>query len=874
MALLALIWCVPAVAQPVGTGFTYQGRLTDAGSPANGSYDFQFLLFDAGTGGTQVGPTVSQNAVPVTTGLFTVGLDFGASAFTGSRSWLEIRVRPAGGGAYTTLSPRQELTPSPNAVFSASVPWAGISGVPPGFADNIDNDVLGGLSCANNQVAKWNGTAWACATDQDTTYSAGAGLTLTGTVFNIADLGVTTAKLADSAVTSAKVQDGAIGTADLADNSVTTAKIASSAVTSAQIADATIALADLGQNGCTGAQVMKWNGTAWACAADSDSGGDITAVTAGTGLAGGGTTGAVSLAVDSAVVQSRVGGTCAAGSSIRVVNPDGTVVCETDDDSGGDITAVNTAAGTGLQGGVTTGVASLSLLTTCGSNQILKWTGAAWACAADADSGGDITAVTAGTGLSGGGTTGAVSLAADTSVIQSRVSGTCPAGSSIRTVNQDGTVVCEPDDDTPGWNLTGNAGTNPATNFIGTTDSQALEFRVDSARAMRIEPTAFTPNIIGGFSGNSVAPGTFGATIAGGGRVNLPNSANGSFAAVGGGSDNVLAGFATTVCGGFSNRASSDYATVPGGTLNEAGGQYSLAAGFRAKVRTPAQAGNGLGDLGTFVWADAQNADFTSTNGGQFLIRAGSGVGINTNAPAAALHVNGGILGGSVGINVNTAPAGELQLGLASDATAFRFGNVNARHHLISNRDMIFEAFTSAVSGAPLFTWRRDFTKFQEATFVNLMTLSDSGNLNIAGTLSKGGGSFKIDHPLDPENKYLYHSFVESPDMKNIYDGVVTTDGEGYATIEMPNWFEALNRDCRYQLTVIGDGAWARARVAKEIAGNRFVIQTDMPDVKVSWQVTGIRQDAFANTHRIPVEEDKPDAERGACLHPEACDRP
>ena len=136
------------------------------------------------------------------------------------------------------------------------------------------------------------------------------------------------------------------------------------------------------------------------------------------------------------------------------------------------------------------------------------------------------------------------------------------------------------------------------------------------------------------------------------------------------------------------------------------------------------------------------------------------------------------------------------------------------------------------------------------------------------GTLSKGGGSFKIDHPLDPENKFLYHSFVESPDMKNIYDGTVTTDANGDAVVTLPDWFEALNRDFRYQLTVIG--TFAQAMVAEEINANRFAIKTSLPGVKVSWQVTGIRQDAWANKNRIPVEQNKPDLERGYYLHPDA----
>jgi hypothetical protein len=129
------------------------------------------------------------------------------------------------------------------------------------------------------------------------------------------------------------------------------------------------------------------------------------------------------------------------------------------------------------------------------------------------------------------------------------------------------------------------------------------------------------------------------------------------------------------------------------------------------------------------------------------------------------------------------------------------------------------------------------------------------GDLQVLGSVSKGGGSFRIDHPLDPKHKYLQHSFVESPDMKNVYDGVVTTDRRGYATVRLPRWFQALNRDFRYQLTPIGD--LVLVAVAKEISGNSFTIRSARPLVKVSWQVTGIRQDAYANAHRIRVVERK-----------------
>jgi hypothetical protein len=133
--------------------------------------------------------------------------------------------------------------------------------------------------------------------------------------------------------------------------------------------------------------------------------------------------------------------------------------------------------------------------------------------------------------------------------------------------------------------------------------------------------------------------------------------------------------------------------------------------------------------------------------------------------------------------------------------------------------------------------------------------VATSGNVDVLGTLSKGGGSFKIDHPLDPANKYLYQSFVESPDMMNIYNGVATLSKHGDAVVQLPQWFNALNRDFRYQLTCIG--GFAPVYIASEVSGNQFKIGGGRPGMKVSWQVTGIRQDAFANEHRIPVEEDK-----------------
>jgi hypothetical protein len=152
-------------------------------------------------------------------------------------------------------------------------------------------------------------------------------------------------------------------------------------------------------------------------------------------------------------------------------------------------------------------------------------------------------------------------------------------------------------------------------------------------------------------------------------------------------------------------------------------------------------------------------------------------------------------------------------------------------------------------------------------------TVNIHGNASVSGIFTKGAGSFKIDHPLDPANKYLSHSFVESPDMMNVYNGNVALDADGRAVVELPSYFGALNKEYRYQLTAIG-APGPNLHVAEEIADNRFTIAGGQPGQKVSWQVTGIRQDAFAVTHRIPVEEEKPEREKGLYPTPRESGQP
>src|SRR5262249_25907102 len=140
------------------------------------------------------------------------------------------------------------------------------------------------------------------------------------------------------------------------------------------------------------------------------------------------------------------------------------------------------------------------------------------------------------------------------------------------------------------------------------------------------------------------------------------------------------------------------------------------------------------------------------------------------------------------------------------------------------------------------------------------------GDVQIDGDLTASSANaaiknFKIDHPIDPEHKYLMHSCVESSERKNVYDGIVVLDDGGRAIVEMPDWFEALNCDFRYQLTCIG--GFAPVYIAEEIRDGRFTIAGGRVGLKVSWMVTGVRHDACAQAHPLIVEQNKEEANVG-----------
>ncbi|MBN1868588.1 hypothetical protein JW916_15000 [Candidatus Sumerlaeota bacterium] len=160
----ALVVCLVFIgaslsADPLGTAFTYQGQLNDGSNPANGPYDFQCRLYDASTAGAQIGPTGTANSVQVSNGVFTLDLDFGVGAFDGTARYLEIEVKAAGDPTYTTLSPRQNLKPAPNALYSAAAPWWGLTGPGPAHMSANSSSSAIYLTNAGGGEGVWSSTS-------------------------------------------------------------------------------------------------------------------------------------------------------------------------------------------------------------------------------------------------------------------------------------------------------------------------------------------------------------------------------------------------------------------------------------------------------------------------------------------------------------------------------------------------------------------------------------------------------------------------------------------------------------------------------------------------------------------------------------------
>jgi hypothetical protein len=273
------------------------------------------------------------------------------------------------------------------------------------------------------------------------------------------------------------------------------------------------------------------------------------------------------------------------------------------------------------------------------------------------------------------------------------------------------------------------------------------------------------------------------------------------------------------------------------GAVNDAGGDITVLRSSTGFTLHTIDLGNGIAIAGTSTSGTAGRgvSAFANINGGEGIFASGR------NGVHGITGTGNGVLGESRDNSLTAAGVFGVGNGVNSNGVIAR----------ASNGPLAFALWARSTSG-----------------FAGVF----DGKVQVNGQLTKAGGGFEIDHPLDPENKYLRHSFVESPDALNVYSGNATTDEDGNATVALPEYFQELNEDVHYQLTVIGE--LAHAVVAEAIRENQFTIKTDRSNVEVSWQVTGVRKDAFASMYRMEVEEEKPSEERGTYLHPEAFDQP
>jgi hypothetical protein len=311
------------------------------------------------------------------------------------------------------------------------------------------------------------------------------------------------------------------------------------------------------------------------------------------------------------------------------------------------------------------------------------------------------------------------------------------------------------------------------------------------------------------------------ATVAGGSE----NSAAGSYCTIGGGDNNLvdtLADYAT-ICGGKDNYASGLFSTVLGGTGNRASGVLAIAAGAGAIAEND----------GCFVWADNTQGSFQSNTDNEFALRPSNGfrvVAANDNRGASVTNSGNG--------------DGFRAFGNVSRGTAW--GAIYAYNSGSSPA-------VSAFAGSGL-----------AAYF--------GGDVTVTGTVTKSASFTKTDNPINPANQFLQQAHVESSEMVNEYSGNVVTDANGYATVTLPDYAEALDRDFRYQLTVIGD--FAQAIVSQEISNGHFTIRTSKPNLKVSWLVTGLRNDAYAQQLNFTAEVAKTGEQLGKFINPQAYGAP
>jgi len=422
------------------------------------------------------------------------------------------------------------------------------------------------------------------------------------------------------------------------------------------------------------------------------------------------------------------------------------------------------------------------------------------------------------------GTAVAPTVAVNTTAIQKRVRSTCGSGSAIASISSTGTVGCQ--------TVSGGGAISLPVNWTSaaTAPKGVLNVTNTATGPTTSKDSSINPSLIpSAIAGISTGDGTI---------IGVMGSATGT------GSSDIgigVMGQSSSGLGVMGYSASGSNMPV---IIAWSAATSGTPAAYGAELFSPSATGIQMNFHATPTSGAVIQANNNATNSNIFRVD-GSG----NLSTASSISANGALQ-----LSFNTPPSGNMISANVSNGGPGFWVDGNAN---------IFTSGGLNISGK-LNTNSGTVNFITNATFQGGITVT--GPANFSGPINKPSGSFKIDHPLDPANKYLYHSFVESPDMMNIYNGVVRLNRRGEAIVELPDYFQALNQDFRYQLTSIG--RFMPVYIARKIHGNRFRIAGGKPGMEVSWQVTGVRHDAYANAHRIQVEEDKGE-KRGTYLHPE-----
>ncbi len=631
-----------------GTAFTYQGRLNEGGQAANGLYDVRFAVFDASaTGGLVAGP-VTNAATVASNGLFLVTLDFGP-VFDGNARWLEIGVRTNGGTAFITLSPRRELTPAPYAILAGDVSQA--------------NTNLARLNVPNTATTATGVPTVTSGFITDATVTrGGSGYTTPPSVTVVDSTGsgaFVTAAISNGTVVSLTVHSAGSGYSASA-----TLVIDPPPSNAYQLFLSTNYFS--GINFLTNANnIVSGNGAgltnlnAWQLTGNS-------ATIAGPNFLG---------TVDNQPLELDVNGQRALRLEPTATNAAVNVI-------GG--SAAN-GVGPGVVGATISGGGTLDYNGTPFPNQIdgsygtiggggSNSIGASATYTTIAGGGGNTIQSGALSDAIGGGVFNTISSNAFDSVIAGGNGNTIQASAhgafigggyfnTIQTNDYDSTIGGGAFNVIQGSTLGG----GPLASTIGGGENNTIALDSDASTIggghnNMIGGAVVVRGVgtIAGGEANTIQTNASFATIGGGTQNTIQTNAADS--TIGGGANNSILALAanSTIAGGLNNIVSGSFAAVPGGFQNTAAGQYSFAAGNRAKANHP----------GAFAWADSQAADFASTANDQFIVRAQGGVGINTSAPQATLHVRGTVAADALrapGAGINTGTFGFVQRAVSTN---------------------------------------------------------------------------------------------------------------------------------------------------------------------------------------------------------------